>query len=346
MESKNSRRRRRGTTEILNDEGEQWSLPDRANFEEHQVKFFKNIFGVKNFEQNIHLWYFSNPPPQTPGNLVAGVTPTTTPTLLFCSPSGATLPRLQKIRYLATALSCNLVMFEYRPNGMSSGIISPSLATLTEDVHYVINWLIQEKGTNVNDIILMGYSLGGLPAISVAVKVPEIKRLVLVNSFSSFACVTAERFSPLLNGLMFFKDFFPDLTEEVKRLTQSIAVVYTENDEVIPRTCTEQTINHVSSSRIEISMSGDHSVFKIDKDKLMILRGFLGIPDNHHDNDKKIQEAIDAFNSTYNVEANATYNVADNSTYNVEATNSTNDAPTDSTEINDINPQRSRELIS
>jgi len=268
-------------------------LPDREEFEVHEVKFNKSLFGVKNMEQNIHLWFF---PIERDDDIP--------PTIVFCSPSQATLPRLQKIRYLANALSSNLVMFDYRPNGSSSGIISPSLATLTEDVSFVIDWLESEKSIHKEDIILMGYSLGGLPAISAALKYPEIKRLVLVNSFCSFNCLTAERFTPLLNTFMFFRDFFPDLTSSVKKIGQSVAIVYSDADDVIPKKCTEQMIKSLQStvSKMEIQISGNHSVFKINKDELMAFRGFLGINSSMSDSvstmdgEQFITDAIEKFN--------------------------------------------------
>lgn len=257
---------------------------DWNTFEEHDILFNATVM-MKTREQKIHLWYF-------PSSREDDIPPT----ILFCSPSSASLPRLHKIRHLANALSCNLVMFDYRPNGSSSGIFSPTLATLTEDVMSVINWLLVEKNTQPADIILVGYSLGGLPAISVALKNTEIKRLILFNSFCSFSCIASQRFSPLLSSLMVFKDFFPDLSSQVEKIQQSVAIIYADNDEVIPRKCTERMIKSLSTgtSRMEIEISGTHSSIKIEKAKVYQLRGFLGIKDE--DNDDVVERAIRLFN--------------------------------------------------
>lgn len=263
------------------------SLPSRDSYEEHDVKFSRNLLGVKNVEQKVRLWYFPLNTKQDNST-----------TIVFCSPSSATLPRLQKMKYLADALSSNLVMFEYRPNGSSSGIISPSMSTLTEDVEYVLSWLRSEKNVRMEDIILMGYSLGGLPAISAALKFKEINRLALVNSFCSFSCVTKERFSSLLSGFLLFKDFFPELTEAVKELTQTVVIIFSLEDRVIPRKCTQHMIKSLqnTSSKLEIAISGGHSIFKIEEEQLLMLRGFLGINDNSDDIEERISRSIRLFN--------------------------------------------------
>lgn len=256
--------------------------------EDVEIKFSKSLLGVKNLEQNIHAVYHPN---ERENDIPL--------TIVFCGPSAATLPRLKKIKFLSQALSCNLVMFEYRPNGSSSGIISPSLATLVEDVVSVINWLQEEKNIRLEDIVLMGYSLGGLPAISIARQLPKISKLVLVNSFCSFSCLTSEkRFSPLLNGLMLFRDFFPELTEVAKNLKQSVAVIYGTEDKVIPYRCTEQLIaNIIDVTRI--SIEGGHSDFKINRVQVDELRKFLGIRTaDDVDEERKIENAIKEFNAT------------------------------------------------
>jgi len=76
----------------------------------------------------------------------------------------------------------NVLAPSYPGYGLSEG--SPSEENIYETAKLAYQWLI-DKGFQENQIIIWGHSLGGVPAVYLASKHPDRKKLVVVNSFDS-----------------------------------------------------------------------------------------------------------------------------------------------------------------
>lgn len=57
--------------------------------------------------------------------------------------------------------------------------------------------LVNTKGVNPNNIIILGHSMGGSPAVYVAGQRPEARKLILINTFSSIQSMCERQYSIL-----------------------------------------------------------------------------------------------------------------------------------------------------
>lgn len=205
--------------------------------------------------------------------------------LLLCNPSGETIETLsEKAVDLSKAIGFDsLVMFDYRPTGKScKGLIAPDTKTMLEDTISVMQWLITVKGIEEYRISVAGISLGGLQAMRLAGRCRKIPRLLLINTFASFSCLLRSSASLLPGALRIggTSAFLPDITRELRQLTTPlIAVVSVEEDERIPRQCTDEMLNAIRAGGVSrvlhLTMKGTHSEPKVDYNSLETIREFL-----------------------------------------------------------------------
>lgn len=158
-------------------------------------------------------------------------------TIIFCHENAGNIGlRVTNLIMMAQRLNCDLVAFDYRGYGHSSGI--PSEAGLLVDTHtvyhdYVLKQEVQRK------VILYGRSLGGAVAVQFAAQLANDKRIagvIIENTFTSIANMLGSVF-PFLNfGLV--KKFCLRLKWEtekwIEHLQTPILLISGLKDEIVP----------------------------------------------------------------------------------------------------------------
>ncbi len=97
-----------------------------------------------------------------------------------------------------------VMAFDYRGFGRSKGV--PSEAGLLADARAARDWLAKRTGVSHEDIVLMGYSLGGGVAVDLAAK-DGARGLVLWSTFSNLPQTAAHHFSWLPTNLLMTQRF-------------------------------------------------------------------------------------------------------------------------------------------
>lgn len=208
--------------------------------------------------------------------------------LILCNPSGETVDTVAtKAVPLARDIGYDtLTVFDYRPTGRScKGIVVPDTVTMLEDAESVLQWLMNVMDIPIEQISIAGISLGGIQAIRLAMRNPNVPKLLLINTFSSFYCMLGNA-APLLFPVPFrlgrTGDFLPNLNAEItKNLnTPKVVVVSVENDERIPTRCTDEMISAIQKSVhdkniLHVRITGTHSAPQIDHTGLETIREFL-----------------------------------------------------------------------
>ena len=107
--------------------------------------------------------------------------------LWFHGNAGNLSHRYEMIRMLI-GIPVQIFIIDYRGYGRSEG--SPSEAGLYEDARAAWSYLTSERGISPDRIIVLGKSLGGVPAVDLASKV-EPAGLIVQSSFTSAADMAA-----------------------------------------------------------------------------------------------------------------------------------------------------------
>lgn len=124
-----------------------------------------------------------------------------TPTLIyFHGNAGNISHRLKNASDLYRVLKCNILLVEYRGYGISDGVSSE--LGLKYDAEAALNYILNRKDLNPNQIFVFGRSLGGAVAIHLAAShQDQINALIVENTFT---CVD-DMISLVIPSLYYFK---------------------------------------------------------------------------------------------------------------------------------------------
>ncbi|KPL21488.1 MAG: hypothetical protein AMJ75_09885 [Phycisphaerae bacterium SM1_79] len=150
-------------------------------------------------------------------------------TVLFCHGNGGNMMhRLDSINILHD-LGLNCFIFDYRGYGGSQG--RPSEEGTYLDAAAAYEWLIEEKKTAPDHVILFGRSLGGSIAAQLASKV-KAGALIIESTFTSYADI-GKRFYPYM-PVRWFARFSYRTIDFIRNVYCPVMLIYSRNDEVVP----------------------------------------------------------------------------------------------------------------
>ena len=150
-------------------------------------------------------------------------------TLLFCHGNAGNIShRLESLR-IFHALGLNVLMFDYRGYGQSTG--KPSEAGTYRDADAAWRHLLDERRLSPREIIIAGRSLGAAVAADLASRtVPAA--VVLESAFISVPAMVAEIYPWLPPGLPGLYQY--DNLEKLAQITRPLLIVHSREDEIIP----------------------------------------------------------------------------------------------------------------
>ncbi len=149
----------------------------------------------------------------------------------------------------------SMVMYDYRGFGGSTG--APSLSTLLSDHAAVFDWALERTGRA--RLVLVGVSLGTMPAVAAAVDRPrQVQGLVLDGVISLQDQL--QRFSFLIAGRVaeYLSLFDPRLRieDQIGRVRQPIAICIYELDEFIEPALAEQLADRAGGPVTRLEFPG------------------------------------------------------------------------------------------
>lgn len=188
------------------------------------------------------------------------------------------LPGIEKNYDIAHALrdnGWNSLIMHYRGCWGSEGIYN--FKTIPNDVHAAIDYLMSGKHPqiDINQLVLIGHSMGGWAAILAAVDNPKAKAVAVIAAVTdprslSFGVEDAQNyFTPWLPGLSaevfeaqwdaLDEEFSP--VEQVARLApRPLLIIHSEQDEAVPFQQAQVLYNHaVEPRRMIIHQTANHA---------------------------------------------------------------------------------------
>ena len=152
-----------------------------------------------------------------------------TKTILFCHGNAGNISDRIEMVQLLHQLGLNVWIFDYRGYGKSQG--QPSQKGTYKDAKAAWNYLVEIRGLNSTDIIIMGRSLGGAVAAWLANRV-QPSAVILESTFTSASDLAAELY-PYFPVRWMVKYRYPTL-KYVKKITVPKFFAHSRDDEVIP----------------------------------------------------------------------------------------------------------------
>jgi fermentation-respiration switch protein FrsA (DUF1100 family) len=135
---------------------------------------------------------------------------------------------------LYNAINVNLFVADYRGYGLSNG--EPTATALIKDAHALFHGFIKvlEELSYKGDIIIMGRSLGTVPALEVAAHYQQgLTGLILESGFSNtMTLIDYFGFAELFAGIKNFKGFGNG--DKIKAVSLPTLVIHAEKDRLIP----------------------------------------------------------------------------------------------------------------
>jgi len=186
----------------------------------------------------------------------------TAATVLFCHGNAGDIgDRLWSVRTFH-ALGMNVLIFDYRGYGNSSG--RPTERGTYLDGRAVWDYLTGVRRIPARRIVLFGRSLGGAVASYLACEVAA-GAAVLESTFSS-APDMARRMFPLLPGRLVCR-FKYDTVSRAGRLKCPVLVAHSRDDEMIPFDQAERIFEACPEPKRFVAMRGGHNDGGLDGDE-------------------------------------------------------------------------------
>ena len=193
-------------------------------------------------------------------------------TLLFCHGNAGNIShRLESLR-IFHALGLNVLMFDYRGYGQSSG--KPSETGTYRDADAAWRYLLDERRLLPQEIVIAGRSLGAAVAADLASRtVPAA--VVLESAFISVPAMVAEIYPWLPPGLPGLYQY--NNRTKLAQITRPVLIVHSREDEIIPFAHAETLLAVAGEHAQLLELHGGHNdgILLSRRDYVRGLRAFL-----------------------------------------------------------------------
>ncbi len=148
--------------------------------------------------------------------------------VLLCHGNGGNVGDRVLFAALLTAAGFDVVLFDYRGYGRSSG--RPSEQGTYRDARAALACLLAQPGVDASRILFFGESLGGAVAVDLALAHPPAG-LVLLSAFTSIRAMARLHYPFIPAGLV--PDAYPSL-QRIGDLRAPLLILHGDGDEVVP----------------------------------------------------------------------------------------------------------------
>jgi fermentation-respiration switch protein FrsA (DUF1100 family) len=175
-------------------------------------------------------------------------------TVLFCHGNGGNIGYYVDTINILHNMNVNCFVFDYRGYGCSEG--EPTEAGTYADALAAYQWLIEQKRTEPEKIIVFGRSLGGCIAAELVNKV-KAGGLWLESAFTSFDDI-GSHFYPYF-PVRWFTRYNYETMQYLSRVNCPVMVVHSEHDEIVPFKMGQRLYDAAPEPKRFVKIIGSHN---------------------------------------------------------------------------------------
>ncbi|MDH5444041.1 MAG: alpha/beta hydrolase [Gammaproteobacteria bacterium] len=224
-----------------------------------RVIFFPDLPGrqLEMFPNNINLAFEDVYAKTEDGEIIHGwyvPAENATVTMLFSHGNAGNIShRLESIA-LYNSLGMNVLIYDYRGYGQSTGKISEQ--GFYQDIDAMWRVLTEQKGIRAENIILFGRSLGAAIASQLATRV-KAGAVIIESPFTSVPDMGAKLY-PFLPVRLLSRFQLSNIIH-ASQAQSPVLVVHSRHDEIIPFSHGEKVFESAAEPRVFLPISGDHN---------------------------------------------------------------------------------------
>lgn len=186
---------------------------------------------LKEPEQDLYrsqtVWFNSNDGYKLHGLFFPSPQPTKKVVLYLHGNAGTLFNRVDAANELSQQ-GINVFLIDYRGYGLSDGSISESGFYI--DSQSALNWLMVVKGFNVDDITVLGRSIGSVAAMKIAVD-NSISSIILISPISNASAMAREMNMSVISPFAFRA---LDNIQRAKHLQIPLMIIHGDKDIMVP----------------------------------------------------------------------------------------------------------------
>lgn len=179
-------------------------------------------------------------------------------TILFCHGNAGNISHRIDKAAMFYDLGINMLVFDYRGYGKSSG--SPSESGLYEDAGAAYRYLTERRKIPKDTIVLYGESLGGAVAIDLAQKT-AVQGLITEETFTSIPDMSRLVY-PFIPSFVISTKF--DSTDKIKKVRCSKLIIHSIDDEITPFYMGEKLFAEAPPPKKLLKIRGTHNTAFLD----------------------------------------------------------------------------------
>jgi len=175
-------------------------------------------------------------------------------TVLFCHGNGGNVSSCLDSAVIINALKLNLLIFDYRGYGRSSG--SPTEQGTYADADAAWEYLVNVRKIPPEQVVVWGRSLGG-PIAAKTASSRQTGLVVLESTFTSLPELVADRF--FRTPAWVLANYAYDTRQHLGKVAAPVLVIHSPDDEVVPFSHARRLFDAIGSPRSFVQISGDHN---------------------------------------------------------------------------------------
>jgi fermentation-respiration switch protein FrsA (DUF1100 family) len=191
----------------------------------------------------LNAWFFPSASPSPRGRFA----------ILLCHGNAGNISHRLELYELLLQTGVNLLAFDYRGYGLSSG--RPSEEGTYQDAEAAYQWL-RRRGFEAKNIVALGESLGGGVASELALRVP-LGGLILQSTFTSVPAIGAEIF-PWLPVKTLSRIKY-DTLSKLPRIQVPVLVMHSPSDSLVGFQHGKRNFAAANEPRFFWEIAGDHN---------------------------------------------------------------------------------------